>query len=202
MVSLKKLSLLLIVCFSFNSKARETILEFKGAYFLPTNSCFKDIYGNGSAMYGPELTVQLCEDKNWYAFASIDYFQKKGKSLGLCNFTKVKLIPLTFGMKYFLPTCRDRVSFYTGLALVAENVRTNNCSQFVEQDQSTWGIGGIVKVGTYCYLPHNFLIDMFIDYSFVKAGSGLCKYQDSFVVQPLKANVSGALFGVGLGYSF
>ncbi|MDR3550863.1 MAG: OmpW family outer membrane protein [Candidatus Babeliales bacterium] len=191
-------SLLVSLLLVFPLAGRDLILEFKAAYFLPTDSDFKHIFHKGGALYGPELTVQLCSDENWYAFASFDYFQKKGNSVGLCDETSVKLIPLAFGLKYFMPAA-DSFDFYAGLGFQAMNARTKNCSDFVESKLSQWGFGGIAKAGAYYYLSHNFLIDIFVDYSFVKVGKNDC---DCTSVQSVKANVSGAIFGAALGYKF
>jgi len=179
--------------------ARDIILEFKGAYFLPTGSRFKDIYGGG-ALYGPELTVQLCEDKNWYLFTSIDYFSQDGHSLGLCDKTEVKMILLALGLKYFMPVCNDRIDVYLAAGFEPVNVRTKNCSQFVLAERSEWSLGGIAKFGAYYHLPHNFLIDLFVGYSGAHIGSNDCKCLPS--LQFLKAQVSGAIFGAGLAYKF
>lgn len=181
---------------------RNVLLEFKAAYFLPTNSVFKHIYQNGSALCGPELTVQLCNNKNWYGFASFDYFQKKGRSLGLCDRTKVSLLPFGIGLKYFVPMVGDCADFYLGLGFQPVYVHTKDCLPSVVLKQSHWGFGGIAKIGTYVYLPHNFLLDFFIDYSFVKVGcKNTCQTSTGMVI-PTKADVSGALFGGGLGYRF
>ncbi len=180
---------------------RDVLLEFKAAYFLPTNSVFKEIYHHGSAVYGPELTVQLCNNKNWYGFLSIDYFQKKGLSVGLSDPTKVSLLPLGVGLKYFVPLGSDRADFYFGLGFQPVWVHTKDYQLDATVTQSKWGFGGIAKVGSCVYLPHNFFIDFFIDYSFVKVGLN----NDAAVTVPsipTKANVSGALFGAGIGYRF
>jgi hypothetical protein len=181
--------------------SRHTLLEFKAAYFLPTNDVFKHLY-NGSAEYGPELTVQLCEDKNWYGFLSIDYFEKKGRSLGLCDFTKVSLLPLGVGLKYFVPFWCDRADFYLGLGFQPVYVQTKNCTDTSITKQHRWGFGGIAKAGTYWYLPCDFFIDLFIDYSFVKVGCKQRCLPAHETITPRKANVSGALFGGGIGYRF
>jgi len=193
-------SLFISLLFVVPVVAREVILEFKGAYFLPTDCTFKTIYPKGGALFGPELTVQLCNDRNWSAFASFDYFKTAGCSIGLCDATTVKLIPLALGLKYFVPV-HGCVDLYAGLGFEAINVRTINCSNFVVSPLSQWGFGGIAKVGAYYYLPHNFLIDIFIDYSFVNVGSNSCDCP-SIGVQSVKANVSGAIFGIALGYNF
>ncbi len=179
--------------------AHDVLLEFKAAYFLPTNSCFKKIYPHGGALYGPEITFQFSEQhENWYGFASVDYFSKKGHSIGLGTPTEVKLIPLAFGLKYFVPFCYGDV--YVGLGFEPVHVKTINCSPFVSPYTSQWAFGGIAKIGTYIDLPCNFILDLFIDYSFAKTHcNNTCQ---TLTVGSQEANVNGALFGAGLGYRF
>lgn len=175
---------------------RDVLLEFKGAYFLPTDSCVKKIFHKGGALYGPEITFQLCECSNWYGFASVDYLSKKGHSLGLCERTTMRIVPLAFGVKYFVPFCYG--DFYVGLGFEPVHLKTINCSPFVQQKTSKWGFGGIAKVGAYFDLSCNYFLDLFIDYSVARVGCDKC----SAGVIPLKVKLDGAIFGVGLGYRF
>lgn len=198
---LKKIfSLLVTLSLISTLLGRNTILEFKGAYFLPTNNSFKKIY-KGNALYGPELTVQLCDENNWYAFASIDYLKTHGHSLGLHEPTTLRLLPLAFGLKYFIPT-HECLDFYAGLGFETMNVRTKDNSINGIIKQSKWGFGFIAKAGAYYYLPCNFLIDLFIDYSYASVGKNAYHNQNGIVFKSTKATVSGAIFGAALGYKF
>lgn len=180
---------------------RDILLEFKGAYFHPTGSSFKKIY-KGAALYGPEITVQLCDDSDWYGFASVDYLSKGGYSIGLGTPTKISLLPMAIGLKYFTPVpCWECTDFYVGLGFQPVRVKIRNDSPYVIPRQTKWALGGIVKVGSYIYLPRNVFIDVFIDYSFAKLSSGSAAGPMGPIV-PLKASVSGAIFGIGLGYRF
>lgn len=180
--------------------ARDVIVEFKAAYFHSTDSCFKAIYGNGAALFGPEVTFSICSNNNWYGFASVDYLKKDGKSVGLCNSTTVRMVPLAFGLKYFESVCCADV--YAGLGFQPTHLKTTNCSPYVVQHASQWCLGGIAKVGAYIDLRCNFVLDLFLDYSFVKAGCPeLCQPAFGTLV-PLKANISGVIFGAGIGYRF
>jgi len=181
----------------FSLAARDVILEFKGAYFLPTNSRFKDCY-KGSALYGPELTVQLKENKNWYGFASLDYYKQKGRFLSRCDSTKLRLLPLAIGVKYFIPI-RDRANFYFGLGFQPVYINQKSRRAFVTSKKTFWGYGGIGKIGAYIDLPRNFLLDLFIDYSFVWTSKNNF-YGNTLI--PSRTNLSGAIFGAGLGYRF
>ncbi len=194
------LFLLALVCIQESLECRDVLLEFKGAYFLPTNSCFKNIY-HGGALYGPELTFQFSENhERWYGFMSADFLNKCGRSIGLGNSTKVKIAALVFGVKYFVPFCYG--DFYCGLGVQPTQVKTFNCSPFVVARTSQWGCGGIAKVGAYIDMSCNTFLDFFIDYSFVKVGCKNSCCNGSLAVMPLKANASGAIFGAGIGYRF
>ena len=209
MISLKIMRPLLLsfVCIS-SLAGKNILLEFNGSYFLPTNSTFKKIY-HGGALFGPELTMQLFDDKQLYVFTGINYFQKKGKSIGLCYPTTVKLIPFVFGLKYLLPTFYNHVDFYAGLGFQAVSARIKNCTptgpnnQFITSSSaSEWGFGGILKMGAYFHLPRNFFIHTFIGYSFVRVGNNNCACLNANGSTPTKTNISGAIFGAVLGYRF
>lgn len=192
---LKKVSYILFFL-NLSIFSRDILVEFKGAGFVPTDCTVRDIYGHGAALFGPEATVQLCHNKRWYGFANIDFLTKRGHSIGLCEPTRMQLVPLAFGIKYFTPFCYG--DFYLGLGFQAANLITINCSNFVAQNTSKWGFGGIAKLGAYIDLPRCFFIDLFIDYSFVKIKCDRCS--DSVVLP--KVNLSGVILGAGLGYRF
>ena len=176
----------------------DILLEFKGAYFLSTSKVFREIYNNGGCLFGPEVTFKLMDCL--YGFASIDYLTKSGHSIGLCDYTRVNLLPLGIGLKY-MESCCDNVQLYVGLGFQPVRLQTKNCSPFVIQNQKKWGFGGIAKIGAYVDLPCHFLLDFFIDYSFVKVKCGPDQSCTGYV-EPRKANLSGVVFGAGLGYRF
>lgn len=198
MITAKKLFLFGLLCLAGYADAQNVILEFKGAYFLPTNTEFRRIYGKRGGIYGPELTFEICN--NIHGFASFDYLRKNGHSVGLCEPTTVRLVTLAFGAKYFLPVtmCKKKLDLYVGLGFEPVNVRTTNCSNFVENKQSTWAFGGIAKLGAYYHVYCNFVLDLFLDYSFAKTSTPKCTQN----VMAQRANVSGAIFGIGVGYLF
>ena len=172
------------------------LLEFKGSAFLPTGSCFKDIYHHCGALYGPELTVQLGHKTPLCAFASVEYFSKEGQSIGCCDSTTAQIVPIGFGLKYLAPLPLDNTSIYCGLGFQATHVKITNCSPFVVPHTSKWGVGGITKLGLFIDLARHFVLDLFFDYSFVKVGSN-----EACCSLP-KINISGAILGAGLAYRF
>ena len=196
----KKFFIYFMVIFSFlplQIMCRDILLEAKAAYFYATGDRFKNIYGRGAGLYGAEVTFGLC-DSNWYGFLSADFLHKKGHSIGLNTPTSIRLVPVGIGLKYFMPTCNDCADFYVGLGFQPVHVRVQNNSQFAP-NQKKWALGGIVKVGVYMYASCNWFVDLFIDYSFAHVAAR--KVQMPPVV-PLSASISGAIFGLGLGYRF
>ena len=192
----KKIFVMLILV-SFVLHGRDAILEFKGAGFFPTNRIYKNIYGNGGT-YGLEGTLNLfCQ--NIYGFASINFLQERGLSLCLRNDTKVNLIELGIGLKYLIPFCYG--DFYVGLGLQPVRVQTKDYSPFVRYKNTKWGCGGVAKLGAFFNVPCNFVVDVFIDYSFVKA-KFKCAQAPAGFVEPRKASLDAAIVGVGLGYRF
>jgi hypothetical protein len=177
----------------------DLIIELKGAAFVPTSSRLKNIYGNAIGNVGGEATFQLSScNEHWYGFASVDYLNKKGHSIGLCAPTKVDLVPLALGVKYFIPFCYG--NFYLGLGFQPLYVKTHN-PPYVAPCTSQWAFGGIAKIGSYFDLPCDWVFDLFIDYSFAKTGCKKCSNAPSAVI-PLKASIDGVIFGAGLGYRF
>lgn len=174
--------------------AVEVLFEFKGGAFLPTGTCFKNIYGKSGALYGPEISLQLWEDAPLYAFASAQYFSKKGYSIGLCCPTTAQIVPLDFGLKYMTPLKFGSV--YIGLGLEAAHLKTTNCSPYVLPETARWGVGGIAKFGAYVNLPRHFAFDLFFNYSFVKLRPDNC----CSPCDTSKVDISGITLGAGLSY--
>jgi outer membrane protein W len=184
------------------SCSRTLLLEFKGAYFLPINSRFRKAYNNSSALCGPELTIQVGKNNHWTqnicAFLGVDYFQKKGHRLGLCDSKTLRLVPLTIGLKYIRPLNRW-IDGYVGLGLESRYVQTNLHRGSIKTKNSAWAFGGITKLGININLPRKLFIDLFFDYSFINAR--MTGFYGP-IVSGRKTNLSSALFGIGLGYRF
>lgn len=188
------MTLLLTMLSLAPARAYDVLLEFKGAYFLPTNTLFRKIY-NGSAIYGPELTAGCY--KNLYGFVSVDYFSKQGRSIGLCSPTKMNMLNLGIGLKYLVPFCYG--DFYVGLGALPTRLHVKDGSRYVIPCRTKWGCGGVAKVGAYFDLPKSFFVDLFFDYSFATIPFPCCP---TAPVQSYNAKLNGCWFGVGLGYRF
>lgn len=186
----------LLMLMSISLIGNDVLIEFKAAGFFPTNERVKKIYGKAACLYGPEITFKLCDEQQWYGFASVDFLSKTGHSIGCCTKTKMELVPLAFGLKYFKPVCWG--DLYAGLGFQGLHLTTKNSSQFVEKCTSKWGYGALAKFGAYYNLPCQFVLDFFVDYSFAKIGCN--KYCGKAV--PIKVHLSGVVAGAGIGYRF
>lgn len=185
-------------CLITHAHEKDIILEFKTAYFQPVNHTFKHIY-KGAAIFGPEVTFNIAQ--RIYGFASYDFLTKNGRSIGLDTFTKVNFHVLAGGLK-FIGCVTDKVSLYAGLGFQPISLQTNNHSPYVIQMTHKWGFGGIAKFGTYIDLPHNLVLDIFADYSFVKVNRSSRTEFPVGYIQQTKANLSGFILGAGIGYRF
>lgn len=169
--------------------AYDVLLEVKGAAFVPTSQVFREIY-NSSGDFGLELTAGGLSD-HLYVFSSIDFLVKNGKTVELQSPTKVSMIDLALGLKYFFPFSLG--DFYLGLGVQPTRLSTTN-QMIVEPAQ--WTCGGIAKAGVIFNMPHSFFADLFIDYSFAKFNASVGSSPSG------TTNVNGCLFGVGFGYRF
>lgn len=196
MVHKKILALVLVSIFG-QLAARDIRLGFKGSYFLPTSSRFRHCY-KGSALYGPEFSIQIKECKNWYAFASLDYFKQKGRCLSLCDSTTLRMVPLALGVTYNVCLCK-RVDLYTGLGFQPVYLRKKDWRGCNSSTKSFWGYGGLAKLGASIHLPCNFFGDIFFNYSF--AWTSKNRFY-GYSPDAKRVNLSGAIFGARLSYRF
>lgn len=187
---------ILLMYVSMSLVGKDVLIEFKAAGFFPTDCRVKKIYGSAAALYGPEVSFKLCEEQSWYGFASVDFLSKAGHSIGCCSRTKMEIVPIALGLKYFKPICWG--DLYAGLGFQAVHLTTKNSSVFVEKCTSKWGYGVIAKIGAFYNLPCQFFLDFFVDYSFAEIGRNKCCGK----AVPIKVHLKNVLAGAGIGYRF
>ena len=90
----------LILFFLYSSAYSMHLLsEVKVSYFYSTNADFKNIYSSGGGLYRLETSLEAY--KNLYPFLSVGYFETSGHSQGQQSPTKLKMVPISPGLKYF-----------------------------------------------------------------------------------------------------
>ena len=197
MISFKKIMFSsLFICLPFTLTTidrgpRDILFEAKGSLFVPTNHNFRTIYAN-CGDFGLELTGKLLD--RLYAFASADFIAKNGRTIALESLTKINILNLGLGLKYFVPF--DHGDFYIGLGLQPACINIKNLVPSLLEQQA-WCCGGIAKVGVLFDLSDSFFADVFVNYSFNKT--------NFYTGNPLQVNqghFDGCLFGIGIGYRF
>lgn len=171
------------------------LLGATGAYYLPTNQIFKQIYGHGGGIYGLEMSVRTWQEL--YAWTSISYFSKDGRSIGEGDKTELKLVPIGVGLKYFFPIgCWD---IYLSGGVLASYLHLQDYSPFVIKSTSKWTVGGTGKIGVMWNFAEYFFIDAFTSYSYMKFDFDSTH---GGKIIPHNANLSGWAFGGAFGFRF
>ena len=179
---------------AFAFEERETLIEIKGSGFFPTSHLFKKIY-HSAGMIGGEVTMSFCNDVS--GWVSVDWLSKSGHSLVGDTKTKVNYLPIAFGLKYIKPFCYG--DWYVGLGALTARVHTHDFSSTVAPYFTKWGWGGIVKFGALFDIGRCAFVDLFVNYSFMRASS---HNTAGGTVVPHTVKVDGVIAGIGLGFRF
>jgi len=171
-------------------------LEFRGAGFFHSSHRFREIYGNVGTSYQIEAAGNLdfCNlDCNLGWFANVDWTQKKGRSEGLHDVTKMSIANLSFGLKYLYPFYRNYTA-YAGIGPSFSRIALNNHHSHLRSHNNRYNsriaIGGILKTGVLYSVSCNLFLDVFVDYL----------YQP--VSYSTNVDIGGFKLGAGIGYKF
>jgi len=196
-----------MILLSKSIDGRDVLLEFKPSYFLPQEKVMRDIY-SGGVFYNVETTVQA--RNNIYAWGSLGYFGKSGRSIGGDDYTKIKIVPIGIGLKYFYTIpycyctktgeiCPENLHVYIGAGVTANYLNLKNEYPYVIERHSDWGPGLMAKSGLIVDMTKFLFLDLFIDYSY--AWFSYTETMDEKVIRH-NVNIGGGYFGLGLGWRF
>ena len=172
-----------------------TSLEFRGAAFIHSSHRFREIYGNIGSSYQIEAagTLDCNFDCNLGWFANADWTQKKGRSEGLNDVTKMSIANFSFGLKYLYPFFCNYTA-YVGIGPSFSRIALNNHHTHHRSHHNRYNsriaIGGILKTGVLYSIRCNIFLDVFVDYL----------YQP--VSYSTSVNIGGFKTGAGIGYKF
>jgi opacity protein-like surface antigen len=184
-VIMRKLVTVIVVTIFFSglASAADFIVELKAHYFSPSEEAFRDIYGGG-IMYGGEASIAVWKEVEvWFG---VSFFSKKGELAFTKEETKVKIAPLGAGVRYSYPV-NEKISIYGGLGINYYSYKEENPLGEV----SKGGLGPVVKAGGLMKVTKEFIVDVYVDYSY-------CKMKPA----DFNINVGGIEAGIGLGYRF
>lgn len=185
-------------------------VEARVAYFHPSSKKVRKIYGDGWADYQFEISKGFCDD--WRIWAGVNGFSVDGHSRGYEHrHTTLQLIPINFGIKYFLPLIPpcEAIKFFIGGAGSYSFLRIKDNSDYVHRHTHKNGWGGLVEAGVNYYFCEGAYFSLFaegffqrFDFhdSYVSHGSGSISGSGEILRRQLDLN--GYKVGLGLGYRF
>lgn len=181
------------------------VVEFRPSYFYPTSADFRDLFGHGGANYQLTSTIPLYNGTDLWArginlWLAVDYFSKHGHS-SLGNEVGIRIVPLTLGLKYFLPSTGGHVpiNFYGAAGMKYYFVHTHNNASQVQNTINQRGMGGVIEAGFIASINENLFLDVFSTYS-IK--SFRPPSLSNPAVEAKGLDVSGFNIGAGVGYGF
>lgn len=174
--------------------ATEVLTEAKAAYFRPTNSTVRDIYGSAQGLYTLEISPQLW--KNLYGFTSGSFLYLRGHSTVDNSATTLYCIPIGLGLKYLWKV--SRADIYLGAGALGAYSHTKNDSPYVFETTARWGYGGVFKLGTLVN-KNAFFFDFFTEYTIIHIPFSNTR---NGTIVPQNGDLSGWSLGAGIGYRF
>lgn len=156
--------------------------ELKGSYFSSESSVFKDVYGRPSK---PGFELGLGIVKNLSLWAGMDYIQKGGGLTVTDEETRVRLIPVSAGLRYEIPA--GPVLFHLAVAIQEVFFREESILGTVEKS----ALGYMAKGGLMVRISKAIGLDLF-------AGWSTCKMKN----EDVEFEVGGLDLGGGLEIRF
>jgi outer membrane protein W len=206
---MKKILALLIVFISNYTQAYtppsfdDVIVEFRTSYFYPSSSRFRQIFDRQRINYQLTGSFPICHA--WWSrlnlWTAVNYLSLEGRSTGIGDRTSLRMIPVTLGLKYFLPSlcCKGSPDFYIAGGMKYYFVHNYNDSNYVQKSIDRKGWGGVAEVGCLFSIRDCYVLDLFAAYSF-KSFHGPSSSNPYVISSRMK--LDGFDIGVGVGYRF
>ncbi|MDW7759899.1 MAG: outer membrane beta-barrel protein [Acidobacteriota bacterium] len=157
-------------------------IQARGAYFIPSEAVFKDIY-DGGVVYGGEISLKISGGLSLWAGGS--YFNKSGVLTFTEESTTLQLIPIFGGLQYKMNL--SRISPYVGAGVGYVLYKEENPIGKVEDG----GLGFIGKAGVQVMIAGPLFLDVQASYSVCRVIPG-----------DIEADLGGLKAGLGLGLQF
>ena len=160
-------------------------LTFKAGLFWPSDSVFREVYKSG-AVFGGELAVPIAG--GLHIWAGAEFFGKSGQLTVSEEVTKVRIIPVYFGLRYHFG--KSAVRPYLGAAAAYFLFQEENPLGSVSDS----GIGFLGQAGLLFKIGGPVLLDLFANYR-----ACTLKTDDP---DPVEAKIGGFSGGAGLVFRF
>jgi len=135
-------------------------------------------------MYGGEVSIRVWKALEVWFGAS--YFSKKGELTFTKEETKLRIVPIGAGVKYFFPVV-EILDGYGGVGINHYSYKEENPIGKVAKN----GLGILVRAGGLVKVIKGIIIDFYINYSY-------CRMKPA----DFDINIGGFETGIGLGYKF
>ena len=162
------------------ARAEGFSIQARGTYFSPADKAFREIYSYGMS-WGGELSFHV--SKRAAVWAGGDYYSKLGKLGFTEDETKIRIVPLAAGVKYFFSGGRLRP--YVGAGAAYFQYKETNSIGTIERGD----VGLVARAGMLVRLGPAFFMD-------IQGGWSTCSVEPADV----KANLGGFSLGLGLGF--
>jgi len=184
-------------------------VDARVAYYHPSSSKVRRIYGDGWADYQLEISKEIGSE--WRVWAGVSGFSRKGDSIGFHDKTRLQLLPISLGLKYDYPfTCN--LDVFVGGAASYSFLRIHDHSEYVREHTRKQNWGGVVQSGLNYRFSDWGVVSLFADYFFQRfrfhdshRHSSLYFSNDNDghrFVERFSLDMSGYKVGVGLGATF
>ncbi len=187
---------LLFISQALSAQVPSLLGEVKVGAFIPLGQTTQDIYGDALPLVAVEFDCDWRDNLSlWLMTGAV---HKKGRSLGLCYRTELTLVPIAFGLRY-TQEFTECVHPYLGLGPQFTHLSVKNDILFVSVKNNKWLCGGLVKSGVFISLNDVAFVDIFADFSFLRAYGRACSNPQ---VYANNASLNSLLLGVGFGVAF
>ncbi len=188
--------LLFALLFSLNSALyAHPLIEAKAGYFFFLDSKMDQIYK--SRGLDLQLSASYPLKKELHLYASIEWFEKSGRSLNAHEKTTLWALPLSLGFRPMIPVSKQ-INYYLTLGPRYFFVYVHNDSPFIDRHMDSNGCGIFANTGFLFNLNRHLTVDLFAEYSYAKLS-----FKASMPgVFGEDAQVGGLTFGGGLAYRF
>lgn len=166
--------------------------EFRLGYFYPGSETMRNIYRDGGIDY--ELEQTYCFNNCWSAWANVNYFDRKGHSLGGHNNTFIRLLPISVGIKHSF-NLFNHCNCYLGLGGSYTFLKIHDHSSYVKQHTSKEAFGVVGKAGFLYFLTDCVFLDCYADYYYTQI-SGAHHHRK---VYSRAQDIGGLRAGLGIG---
>lgn len=174
-------------------KPRGLIIEAKAGYFFFSDHTMRKVYDQGGE--DVQLSFSYPFGKIWNLYGSIEFLERRGRSLNDHQRTRIDELPLTLGLKPVFPIS-SAVDYYFTLGPRYTFVWVKNHSSFVDRTMHKSGFGGFFGTGFIFHIGRHWILDLFGEYSYTRLHFHSSKHN----VIGESRQVGGFTFGGGLGF--